>query len=519
MDAEQAYLFRHALYRDAAYQLQLPGDRARLHALAFKLLETVFAADGIETAPLELADHASKAALQPDTDAIEYWQRKELECLRRAAKFAKSRSLEMAETVLRRVIAHPLCDMESKLEGIFEVSQLNVELGNHAQARQSLALAQELAQGSEEQLWRVKRSLAWLDHLEGKTQEAEADLRALMADAQRRGDTRQYADALATQGALLRVLGKLTESERALRQAIDLLRSCHDEKQVTISIGNLSGLLRATDRAAEALDLVDNRLIEELPRGRPQSLEWLQTQRARALLELGRMREAHETALVALELAKSVGMRAREVRIRNVLGYLLSRMGRSAEVLQTLEEVCAVSRETGDVFTLIHALGNLGVTYERYDELAKAELALRQSRELAARFQMNEARDQAALNLAGVLAKRAALDEAESLLQAILANEGSPSYRTAQIMLAKVWIKRGALAEAENLLEQVRAKTELKGFQLVAFEAAMSMLRLRQGRTEEAYALRQSVINQLTAVNDLLHVERFKEEFDRARTG
>lgn len=132
---------------------------------------------------------------------------------------------------------------------------------------------------------------------------------------------------------------------------------------------------------------------------------------------------------------------------------------------------------------------------------------------------MNEARDQAALNLAGVLAKRAALDEAESLLQAILANEESPSFRTAQIMLAKVWIERGALAEAENLLEQVRAKTELKGFQRVAFEAAMSMLRLRQGRTEEAYALRQSVINQLTAVNDLLHVERFKEEFDRARTG
>lgn len=212
-------------------------------------------------------------------------------------------------------------------------------------------------------------------------------------------------------------------------------------------------------------------------------------------------------------------MRAREVRIRNVLGYLLSRMGRSAEVLQTLEEVCAVSRETGDVFTLIHALANLGVTYERYNELAKAELALRQSRELASRLLMNDARDHAALNLAGVLAKRTALDEAESLLQAILANTGSPSFRSAQIMLANVWIRRGALAQAENTLIQVSAKAELKGFQRVAFEAAMSLLRLRQGRTEEAYALRQSVISQLTAINDLLHVERFKEEFDRARTG
>lgn len=39
MNAESAYLFRHALLRDAAYQLQLPSDRARLHGLAFAILE------------------------------------------------------------------------------------------------------------------------------------------------------------------------------------------------------------------------------------------------------------------------------------------------------------------------------------------------------------------------------------------------------------------------------------------------------------------------------------------------
>lgn len=39
VNAELAYVFRHALLRDAAYQLQLPGDRARLHALALTLIE------------------------------------------------------------------------------------------------------------------------------------------------------------------------------------------------------------------------------------------------------------------------------------------------------------------------------------------------------------------------------------------------------------------------------------------------------------------------------------------------
>jgi len=39
VSSEAAYLFRHALLRDAAHQLQLPDDRARLHALAFALIE------------------------------------------------------------------------------------------------------------------------------------------------------------------------------------------------------------------------------------------------------------------------------------------------------------------------------------------------------------------------------------------------------------------------------------------------------------------------------------------------
>lgn len=37
--AETAYLFRHALLRDAAYELQMPGARATLHGLAFSLME------------------------------------------------------------------------------------------------------------------------------------------------------------------------------------------------------------------------------------------------------------------------------------------------------------------------------------------------------------------------------------------------------------------------------------------------------------------------------------------------
>ncbi|CAG0991313.1 hypothetical protein PLCT2_02486 [Planctomycetaceae bacterium] len=74
--AETAYLFRHALMRDAAYQLQLPGDRAMLHVPAFSILEPIHGAlaSNAESA-LELAYHASVGAIQdPDLALAEkHW--------------------------------------------------------------------------------------------------------------------------------------------------------------------------------------------------------------------------------------------------------------------------------------------------------------------------------------------------------------------------------------------------------------------------------------------------------------
>ncbi|MCC7509332.1 MAG: hypothetical protein IT464_08145 [Planctomycetes bacterium] len=62
--AEQAYLFRHALLRDAAYDLQLPAERALLHVRAAEVLEAVHA-DELDSAASEIAEHLRIAGSQP----------------------------------------------------------------------------------------------------------------------------------------------------------------------------------------------------------------------------------------------------------------------------------------------------------------------------------------------------------------------------------------------------------------------------------------------------------------------
>src|SRR5690606_3480156 len=72
MHAELAYLFRHALMRDAAYDLQLPGDRAKLHELAFELIEQAFGGRAPEPAPLESLDEPRHTPHPTDVVAIEH---------------------------------------------------------------------------------------------------------------------------------------------------------------------------------------------------------------------------------------------------------------------------------------------------------------------------------------------------------------------------------------------------------------------------------------------------------------
>ena len=63
MIAEHAYLFRHALLRDAAYQLQLPGDRAKLHGMALGILEGLSDHREIEKRRRSISEACAKARM------------------------------------------------------------------------------------------------------------------------------------------------------------------------------------------------------------------------------------------------------------------------------------------------------------------------------------------------------------------------------------------------------------------------------------------------------------------------
>ncbi len=67
MNAEQAYLFRHVLVRDAAYELQLPAERAALHDLAAGTMLAVLPPP-LDAVAHEIAAHLRLGGRQPELE-------------------------------------------------------------------------------------------------------------------------------------------------------------------------------------------------------------------------------------------------------------------------------------------------------------------------------------------------------------------------------------------------------------------------------------------------------------------
>src|SRR5688500_9977431 len=81
--AEDAYVFRHALMRAAAYELQPVSERAGLHELAATLTEAAFSGAALDTVSGEIAGHLRLAREHADRPGM---LEREREFTRRAAE-------------------------------------------------------------------------------------------------------------------------------------------------------------------------------------------------------------------------------------------------------------------------------------------------------------------------------------------------------------------------------------------------------------------------------------------------
>ncbi|MCB9935371.1 MAG: tetratricopeptide repeat protein [Planctomycetes bacterium] len=423
MDAESAYLFRHALVREAAYQLQPPGDRAQLHAFTVRILQ-----GDVKTAPLDLADHAAFAAMERQS-VIPHEQLAdiELQALQHGAELARTRfEPEVELACLRRLASHSCVSSEGR--GEYRLQQVGplMTLGRLAEC---IAVCTEVAGASE-----------------GKSK-----FRALnrLAEMQRNGGHMKDAEEAQGQSEAVAPLDGVSQATMLLSRArLQLQRN-----ELAAAAENLQKA-EALARAEGAWALVANTLS--------------------ALAILYRTKEEYSTALDCLDRLEQLPLEdgAASRNTSNARGNVLWRQGRIREAEIQYREAVRLARETGDVPGQAIALGNLGNIHMDREEPSNAEecytAAIAMCREIGLR-------SHAALYtmaLGGVHRKRgghvealAAYEQAESFMTAVgnLA-EASSIVANRGLVLQDMGRYAEALSEfqrAEQLARQAHAPLQV----------------------------------------------------------
>ena len=322
--AEDAYQFRHALMRDAAYELQLPSARATLHATALDVLEALHGSSA-EVVALELLDHATSAG---DLE-------REQQYLHPAAEHARAGFQPTAAIKLyRRIAEHSLTPAAQRGEALADASMVAYLAGSFAQARQ--LADQALASGVEG----AARSnalvtLGYIESMAGNFDPAINHMRESVQAAEVAGDAKVICRAKGNLARLLRRSGQTEAGNALLREVHETACKLADPEIECVALSNLSG---AVDDPLQRIELLQR----------------------------------------ALKIAREASLRRQQGIFQNDLGVDLIRAGRREEATAALREALRISQEVGNRRVEAHAWGNLASVLEGDErkELRERALAL-----------------------------------------------------------------------------------------------------------------------------------------------
>ncbi|MBK9974028.1 MAG: hypothetical protein IPP14_04560 [Planctomycetes bacterium] len=233
IDSETAYLFRHALLRDAAYQLHMPQQRADLHGEAAELLLELHGQAPAPQPGLEILAHLRTAAetlgqLSDESDGNGQVELRE---------GGRAKALLQREFALLEPIAIEL-GRRRDLPALLAVRQR--QLHHPLQAQQSKGAA------------RLVYAIAL--RMCGRVPEAESIYRDVLASAQAQTDALLRGRCVAGLATIFQYTGRVSEAETLTLEAIEISRQLQNNPMLAVQLGNYGSLLKETGRAALAVE-------------------------------------------------------------------------------------------------------------------------------------------------------------------------------------------------------------------------------------------------------------------------
>ena len=522
---EVAYVFRHALTQEVAYQAQREPQRQALHARIGEAIERVYA-DRLSEHLGVLAYHFTRARqwekalgylLAAARQAEQSFATREALALYDEAKSAAEQQAGGIAAAATLIAIH-----ESKARLHFVRSDFEQ---SGAEAERILPLARLTGDAVKE--GEALATIAWASTWGRKLEDAVRFARDALTVAEPAGALAVQGRAYFTIGFVRGVTGVLDESDAALDRAISLSGAAGDVVHHSLSL-TTAGLLRnwAGDYDA-AVRLQDEGLLLARDRGLLLPLLFSCFMRGLTLTGKGNYDEAFATFTEGLALAERVGDEAIHHRLLNCLGWLYTELGDldHAEVLNTTS--AQIGRRRHDPGTqpnaelnlgdIVRARGDLPLAQELYDGVYRYWKDPASSQWMRFRYSTRMFASMGELALARGDLAAARTYSAECL--DLATRTGSRKN------LVKGWRLAGELARAQRDWDRAEQHL-LRALELAASvgnpvqywrtELALGRLLSDAGRPDEARGAFQRADLRMQRVRESLRHERLRDAFEKS---
>jgi predicted ATPase/class 3 adenylate cyclase len=454
------YFFRHALLQEAIYETILQKERRTLHLLAAQAIQDFVEPLAVESAAL-VGHHLEQAQ---SALAAKYL----IQAAEQAAeRFANPEAIAYYRRAEALIVEHG-GTQDQALDVALGLAELLTRINRLDEAREQLDRARTLSAGPPRPGLRrgdIEYRLGFVHSLRGQHAEALAAFEAAAAVLlEEPAAGRSFGPSAIEReiGWIMVDQANLPEAQRRAGMALGLAR----EQSDLAAIGSAHNLLAAVHYYGGQLTASVASALEALAIREQMGDVWgaASTQSNLGLLyhKIGQWAQAEAYLRQAIFVQQEIGDHNGLGLSQNTLGLLLLDFGRYDEALQTLNQALADLRAESEPPSLACLLFlNLGLVWQKLNDLPRAELHFEKGREAAERLNNADLRAWALALLAETKQMAGDMDAARDLIgKALALGQASGSLEARAEVLR---VQASVLGQAGQWAEALAAVQEARG--------------------------------------------------------
>lgn len=509
LSREVRYLFRHSLFCNVAYEMQVTKRRRALHKLAAEAYVTLYQDNPVSYYG-EIAYHYERAGI---ADQTRYY-------LLKAAEWARQNFYnDQAVNYYQKLLNHYVSEPAEHVDILLEMTNVLVLTGDWTTARHNLETASRLARkiNSTDRIARVQMARGELNFSTGNLNDARKLLENALDLFHRLNVSESVAHALGSLGLIEMQTGKYKQALHLMTQQLEISRTIADRAQMARAYGNMAVVHWSTGDYQAALKLLDKRMTICQEANQRHDLFLTILNIATIYLSQGKFEHAQKIYDEWAPLGQELGDKRSSAIVFNNLGIIYRNLGDLDHAREYYSRALKIHTELGDQKQVATTLGNLGALYERMGDLDQSLIQHQQAMAIYEKMGDRAALAIAQGNAAEIFYLRGEIQPALNLIQKAVSTQREldlvNQLPASLLSHAEILGAHNQWPEAERLLQEYFERVE-QSDQRVSSEAVIieSRIKFHLGHEEQARADLEGLLQSLLteAEKAAIHYELWK---------